>query len=317
MLEREAVVRTEDSPSSPSTEPDRRRAEQTTVESLLPNPVREAWVLGTAAVAIASGAAQLVVSGTGRVLLAVVFLGTLCFLGIRLWRLYPQRQLARLTDDVRRKDHEIHRYRAAVERIVDRQFPLFEERVEITVVIGATAGDDVITERHWTTPKPYLVYRLIRPITAVHSQVLPSFEELRLACDVHGEDVGMATLPVSETVDGVLVLILFQPGLREETEWSLRYRAPRLWDPLRRDGYDHLGWTLSTLDGRETATTITSLAVHFLFPPGARSAGVWERHELGSQLTVNLPSEQRRISWVEDSPSASRYDWELVMSLGD
>jgi hypothetical protein len=310
------VVRTEDGGSSPSAAPER-RAERTTVESLLPNPVREAWIVGTAVVAVASGAAQLVVSGTGRVLLAALFLGTLAFLGIRLWRLYPADRLARLTDDLHAREYEIRRYRNAVERIVDRQFPLFEERVEITVAIGAASGDDVVTERHWTTPKPYLVYRLIRPITAVHGQVLPSYEELRLACEVRGEDVGLAILPVSETLDGILVLILFQPGLREETEWSLRYRAPRLWDPLRAEGYDHLGWTPSTRDGRGAATAITHLTVHFLFPPGARGAGVWERHDLGNQITVNLPSEQRRVTWVDDAPSATRYDWELVMSMGD
>jgi hypothetical protein len=310
------VVRTRDSARLPET-PDARQRDETTGlgEPQLPNPVREAWVLGTAVLAMASGAAQLVVSGNGRIALAAIFLATVAFLGVRLWQLYPRQWVSVLQKDLAEKEHEILRYRAAVERIVDRQFPLFEERVEITVSIGGTAHEDVVTERHWTTPKPYLVYLLIRPITPVNGQVVPSFEDLRLTCEVDGDDMSLSVLPVSETVHGVLLLILFQPGLRDETAWSLRYSALGLWDPLRENGYDHLGWTPSTLDGREPATTIKRLTLHVVFPAGARGTGLWERHDLGFQVIDSLPTGQRRITWTDDAPTAARYDWELVMSL--
>src|ERR1700676_4294297 len=63
-------------------------------------------------------------------------------------------------------DRRLQLYAAAIRRLIDRQMPLFEERVEITVTIGARDGQDSIVERRWTTPRRYLVYRMLRPIVA-------------------------------------------------------------------------------------------------------------------------------------------------------
>ena len=56
-------------------------------------------------------------------------------------------------------------YDAAMRQLIERQFPLFDESVEITVTVGASAGEDLVVERHRTKPKPYLPYRVSRPIT--------------------------------------------------------------------------------------------------------------------------------------------------------
>jgi hypothetical protein len=201
-----------------------------------------------------------------------------------------------------------------VERIVDRQFPLFEEEVEITVTVGARSGEDTIVERHRTTPKPYLVYRLVRPITAQHGRVRPGFDELGLTCEIDGADVGTAILPVSENSGGVLVLLLFQPGLSRPMDWSLRYRAPRLWDPLRTDGFDRLAWSPSTRDGREPTIAITDLTVHFVFPPDLRNTGVRETGDLGTVPVRTGAAGERRITWRDPAPSAHTYEWELWTS---
>lgn len=231
------MVRLDD--TTPPVAADRRRSAD---PSAPVEPFRATWTVATAALTAATGVAQLLVDGSGKLLLAVVAAVSMAVLIVRLIRSrYVPRiaaleeQLAAATAQLAVQEQVIHRYRSAVERIVDRQFPLFEERVEITVTVGARSGEDTIVERHWTTPKPYLVYRLIRPITAVNGPVVPTFDELGLTCEIEGDDVGTAILPVSETASGVLVLILFQPGLKREMEWSIRYRTPRLWDPLRED----------------------------------------------------------------------------------
>jgi hypothetical protein len=312
------MVRLED--SAPVSEKQGRPLSDTAASTSI-EPLRTTWTVATAALTAATAIAQLVIDGSGRVLLAAVGLVSLSVLTVRLIRsrYVPQiveleAQLAETATRLAIQDRAIHRYRSAVERIVDRQFPLFEERVEITVTVGARSGEDSIVERHWTTPKPYLVYRLIRPITAVNGPLVPTFDELELTCEIEGDDVGAAILPVSEAASGVLVLILFQPGLQREMEWSIRYRTPRLWDPLRADGFDRLGWAPSTRDGRETTIAITDLTVHFAFPPEARNASVRECHDSGQQPTWDRSTAERRLTWRDLTPSTPRYDWELWLS---
>lgn len=310
------MVRLDD--TTPPVAADRRRSAD---RSAPVEPLRATWTVATAALTAATGVAQLLVDGSGKLLLAAVAAVSMAVLVVRLIRsryvpriAVLEEQLAAATAQLAVQEQVIHRYRSAVERIVDRQFPLFEERVEITVTVGARSDEDTIVERHWTTPKPYLVYRLIRPITAVNGPVVPTFEELGLTCEIEGDDVGTAILPVSETASGVLVLILFQPGLKREMEWSIRYRTPRLWDPLRADGFDRLGWTPSTRDGRETTIAITDLTVHFVFPPTARNAGARERHDIGGQLSWSRTADERRMTWRDAAPSAPHYEWELWFS---
>jgi hypothetical protein len=277
------------------------------------DPFRASWTVATAALAAATGVAQLLVNGTGRILLILVALAALAVLGARLGTGRYGR-IARLETELAAASLAIHRYRSAVERIVDRQYPLFEEEVELTIVVGDRSGEDTIVERHRTTPKPYLVYRTLRPITAANGRVRPCFEDLELTCEVDGDDTTVTVLPVSETADGVLVLILFQPGLKRTTEWSIRYKAPRLWDPLREDGSDRLAWSPSNRDGRERTIAVTDLTVHFVFPSGARTVQVRECEELGTGPVRGSATGDRRITWRDPAPAAQRYEWELWCS---
>lgn len=71
-----------------------------------------------------------------------------------------------LEEQLADRERRLDAYQGVVQRLVDRQFPLFDERVEITVAVGRQASEDMVVERHFTDPNPYVVYRLVRPITA-------------------------------------------------------------------------------------------------------------------------------------------------------
>lgn len=205
------------------------------------------------------------------------------------------------------RDRQVRTYEAAVRRIVERQFPLFDERVEITVTIGANGQEDVVTERHRTVPKPYLVYRVVRPI-AGHPTVPGTVESLAMTCEVQGADVGVAVQLVPDEHDRPRALVLFQPGLREPADWVLRYRTPGLWDPLRADGVDRLSWATGTLD-EPHADRIDELTVHFVFPPGAAATEVTERRGAGR---VERAADGHLV-YVDRTRTGGVYDWQLRM----
>jgi DNA-binding CsgD family transcriptional regulator len=117
-----------------------------------------------------------------------------------------------LQADNERLARQVSSYDAAMRQLIERQFPLFEESVEITVTVGTSAGEDMVVERHRTRPKPYLVYRVARPILLRRSPV-PPFDDLSLTCEVVGQDMGVAVQPVLEPHGELLVIVFFQPGL--------------------------------------------------------------------------------------------------------
>lgn len=273
-------------------------------------PFRTAWTVIAAALAAAGVVSQLVTDGTGRILLGIVGLAAILALGLQSARQRDGRQ-ARLALDLAAATRANRRYRSAIRRIIAGQFDLFEETVEIVVTIGDKDGQDSIVERHRTTPKPALPYRLIRPITSSTSPIRPGFTELGLSIELDGEDMDATVLPLAEDAQGVQIMILFTPGLVRPTEWSISYRAPRLWDVLRQDGFDRLSWAPSDRDGRETAVAITDLTVHFLFPKDAHTVGVREQDGRGGLEPRTSSTGERRLTWRDKSPTVQPYQWEL------
>lgn len=275
-----------------------------------PGPFRTAWTVIAAALAAAGVVSQLVTDGTGQVLLGAVGLAAILALGLQSARARDGRQ-ARLTQELAAATRANRRYRTAIQRIIARQFDLFEETVEIVVTVGERDGLDTIVERHRTTPKPSLPYRLIRPITSSSSPIRPGFGELGLSIELDGEDMDATVLPLAEDAGGVQIMILFTPGLVRPTEWSVSYKAPRLWDVLRQDGFDRLSWAPSDRDGRETAVAVTDLTVHFLFPPNAHTVGVREQDGRGGLSPRSSTTGERRITWRDEQPTVQPYRWEL------
>lgn len=200
-------------------------------------------------------------------------------------------------------------YETAVRGLVDRQFPLFEERVEITVTVGERDGLDTIVERRWTTPKPYLVYRILSPIvTWTGTPADP--DELAIGCDVHGGDIRADVHFLQDADIQPMVMVLFQPGLQSGTEWTLRYRTPGLWDPLRRSGQDSLTWATATFDRRHRPT-INDLTLRVSFPATWTGAELTEQHDQGDTEAERLATGQTQVSWHARDPIAASYEWQL------
>lgn len=214
------------------------------------------------------------------------------------------------TADLRTCQRELRRYADAVHSLIDRQFPLFEERVEITLLIAEQDGRDIVVERRWTRPRPYLVYRILGPILAGPTVSSLEPDELMLVCTVKGEDTKIDVHLVRDIDSRPLIMILFQPGLQAETEWQLRYRSPTLWNGLRRSGQQSLNWSTATFDQRHPATTNElTLIVHF--PGSWIGEGLIEKSDIGTIHTQCLPGGQTQFTWHHDAPDAGAYHWLL------
>jgi DNA-binding CsgD family transcriptional regulator len=203
---------------------------------------------------------------------------------------------------------QLESYEAAMKRIIDRQFPLYDEKLEITIKIGSSPLEDVVTEKHWTDPNPYLVYRVIRPITAFGPPSDDVVESLAITCEVDRADVGVAVQAIADVNNRPRALVLFQPGLDRPAEWTLRYRTPGIWDPLRRGGVDRLTWAAGTLDKRYN-DGINELRVHFEFPPDAEDVMVSERRGAG-QIERRSPTD---FVYVDASRTGGLHEWQLRM----
>jgi DNA-binding CsgD family transcriptional regulator len=221
------------------------------------------------------------------------------------------RVIRHLEEELAALKRQVSSYDAAVRQMIERQFPLFEERVEITVTVGSSAGEDMVVERHWTRPKPYLVYRVARPLIRPRTAP-PAFEDLGLTCEVIGQDMGIAVQPIYELDQRLLVLVFFQPGLRETTEWVVHYRTPGMWDPLRTTGNDTLIWSTSTLDNPSTPG-IGDVTFYFDFPSGEPGLEVTQDRQTGDIKEDRLPGGETRFTWHNSVPG--RHLWNLRMPI--
>ena len=213
-------------------------------------------------------------------------------------------------------DRRLALYADAFARLADRHLALVEERVELTFSVGGTDGQDHVVERRWTRPKQYLVYRILRPIVADPDPAAEPLDpdELLIDCAVPGEDVQAEVCSVLDAEGLPQTVVLFQPGLRTETEWLLRYHSPGLWEPLRRTGRDTLTWATGTADRRHRPT-LTELTVHVLFPAGWRDPGLVEQNGSGVIESERLAGGRTRITWhhggPDEPPITAAYDWVL------
>ncbi|MBV8541269.1 MAG: helix-turn-helix transcriptional regulator [Pseudonocardiales bacterium] len=226
----------------------------------------------------------------------------------------PAPPLSRQRRDLTDCERQLRAYAAAVRGLADRQFPLFEERVEITAMVGEESGQDVIIERRRTRPKPYLTYRILSPIMSWPDGPSEA-DDLALAWTVDGQDTHVDVHLVRD-VDGRLrVLILFQPGLGAETEWVLRYHSPKLWDPLRDTGQDILTWATATFEQRHSPK-IDELTLNVVFPSSWTGERLTEDSNRGMIHTERLSTGQTQLTWHQEAPGAGGYRWELRGSRG-
>jgi len=207
-------------------------------------------------------------------------------------------------------ENRLRRYEHALSQLANRQMHLFRERVELTVVVGGDDDHDTVVERRWTAPQPYLVYRALKPIVAWSGGPRPDPDELQLACEIHGRDIHADVSLIQDDDLDTMALVLFQPGLQDLTEWTLRYRSPGLWNPLRRTGRDHLVWSTTSPD-QQRRLTLDELTLRVVFPAGWAGVKVEEEAGHGRLDVDHMPNGRTSITWRETTLT-SRYHWVIT-----
>jgi hypothetical protein len=279
------------------------------------------WFRGVVLViGVASGVAQLAVfpAGVARVVLLAVALGSLLYFVILLWQHYFVAEVRRLRDQVSKEAGKLtlaqeghQRYLDAIERISEREKPLFSETLEVTVWIGTDDASDRIVEKRTTTPDPLVTHRTMRPIIPTDDDRVVRLEEIDFRVQRAGG--GITSLPLREQIRMTRVWLVFDPALTTRTEWEVEYHPKGLWRPLREQGWDKLGWDdrLPTANG--TPSAFTAFTVIFKFPRSDQPPSVKERQGYGD---LSEPREDERgmweVVWCDRRPAGHHYVWDLT-----
>jgi hypothetical protein len=279
-------------------------------------------------VGLASGVAQLadLPSEIGRRALQAVGIACLLYFVVRLWLVYfvaRVRQLRQQVEDgagllaVQQAGHKV--YLDAIERISDREKPLFSETLELNVTIGTDDGSDLIVEKRRTTPEPLVTHRTMRPIVPVDEERVVRLEEIGFKPDLRNGAPGTITpLPLREQIRFLRVWLVFDPALTVATDWEVEYRPRGLWRPLRERGWDRLAWDdrLPTANGAPSA--LTNFVVNFRFPDSDQPPSVKERNGWGVMAGPHRMdgTGQWLLVWRDERPAGRRYEWDLTQATG-
>jgi hypothetical protein len=272
--------------------------ESTDIRGLLP----KAATAGLASISLLAAVAQLVTSGWGKALLIGIAVITLEVLIVRMSQLFFTRPLTAM----------LLQYQTALRRIANPPpITLLEESLELVVTIGARSGEDRLIQRRETTAQPSLGYRMIKPVVArrprvtSYAQLSPTVRSLR-------DDVQVSDLALSEDTGGVELLVLFAPPIRETSSWTIECSPPGLFDPLRSNGWDTLAWTPRIAREHTYPERLVKFAVQFIFPSSAAGITVQEDGNRGTQEVDSLRTGQRRVVWVDNTPSSEPYELSSV-----
>lgn len=205
------------------------------------------------------------------------------------------------------------RYLDAIERSSDRERPLFEETLEVTVWVGTDDATDRVVERRVTTPRTVVTQRTMRPIVPTGQDRIVRLVDIdfRVECD-KGR---ITVLPLREQQPGTRVWLVFEPALNACTKWGVEYRPVGLWHPLRERGWDTLVWNdrLPTTD--DSPSAFTSFKMIFKFPPSEQPPSVKERWGFG---VIDEPVADARgwweLVWRDERPAGRRYVWDVTQS---
>jgi hypothetical protein len=273
--------------------------------------LRSALFLGSFLIGIGSGVAGLMTAGSaGNVALRIVAGVCLTYVVARLLNVLLVVDRRRLNDRIEDLCAERYRILGALERLIDRQGLQYGEAIEIDVTIGCTDADDLVVQRHVTTPNPYLYYRSVRPIVPVDLPVPTTYEDLDLRVDIEDGQGERALVFPFLTNNRVRVLVVFEPSVDREITWTLTYRPRGLWRPLRRHGVDQLVWDARSPSGRNDDATLTAFAVRFHFPSRRRGT-VIERTRRGTVTRRQVNGVPGTAVWTDANPAGRRYVWDL------
>ncbi len=273
-------------------------------------------------VGLASGVAQLAEfpAGVGRIILRAVLISCVLYFAARLWLVYFRAHAKRLRAELERVTQllDMHqaghqRYLDAIERISDRETPLFRETLEVTVTVGTDDDSDLIVEKRQTTPNPRVTHLTMRPIIPSDDERVVRLEEINFRAELRDGAGSITPLPLRERIGLLRVWLVFDPALTCETRWEVEYHPKGLWRPLRERGWDRLGWDdrLPTANGAPSA--LTSFVVRFVFPRSDQPPSVKERRGFGEQEdpTRDERSDEWVIVWRDEKPAGRHYEWDL------
>jgi hypothetical protein len=253
-------------------------------------------------------------------LIAVILTGLL-YLVINLWQLYYVERVRVLRIQLAGEAQKFARLRSAhqrcleaIERISDRERPLFSETLEVTICIGEDDDSDLIIEQRLTTPAPLVTNRTMRPIVLTHCEQIATVDAIGFTAHRDGGEITF--IPLREQINKLKVWLVFDPPISVRTVWRVEYRPRGLWQPFRERGFDELGWDdrLQTTNG--TPSAFTCFTAIFRFPAGDQPPSVTERHDHG-RLTAPVHNSDRtwEITWRDDHPAGRRYDWDFARPL--
>jgi hypothetical protein len=286
-------------------------------------PLTLTFAFSSAVLAVVASIAQLGVFPTriARASLIAVGLTGLLYLVIKVWQLYFVEKVRELRAQLAGEAETLTNVRSAhqrcleaIERISDREKPLFSETLEVTVCIGSDDDSDLIIEERVTSPEPLVTNRTVRPIVPTYREQIASLETISFT--VHRADGEITFIPLREQINRLKVWLVFDPAMSSKTEWRMEYRPKGLWRPLRERGFDQLGWDdrLQTTDG--TPSAFTSFTAVFKFPAGDQPPSVKERRGQGTLTEpVQKPDRTWEVIWRDEHPAGRRYDWDLTQPL--
>jgi hypothetical protein len=275
-------------------------------------------------IGLASGVAQLtgIPLRVAQWAFTAIFLACLLYFVVRLWQLAFVVKIRELKTDlqdatgllaIQQAGHQ--HYLDAIQRISEREKPLFTETLEVLVTIGADDDSDRIVEKRVTTPEPLVTHRTMRPIVPTDTDRLTRLD-----------GIGFKTLrPVGGTITALpleqsrllRVWLIFDPAMTTPTEWQVEYRPRGLWGPLRRRGWDQLVWEdrLPTASG--TPSAFTRFEITFSFPDSDQPPSVKERQGYGRITEPERdPGGRWEVVWRDEKPAGRRYVWDLTQAVG-
>jgi hypothetical protein len=278
------------------------------------------------AIGVVAGTAQLagVSGGVGRLLLTGVAAVCLLFAAVRFWASFLVARNVQLKAGIEESSRQLtaqqawhEKYVGAIGRIIDRESPLFHERLTITVTIGADDEADKILEHRVTDPEPRVTQRAIHPIVSTYEDRISRFEDLDFRARVLRVAGNITPLPLVQKVHVLRVWLVFDPSLTNSggpVEWEVEYATRALWAPFRRDGWDRLIWhdRLPTENGGRSS--LTHLTVKFVFPKSAQVPRVDEQRGFGVVTPAHEieGTGQWLVKWDDPKPAGRTYSWELV-----
>jgi hypothetical protein len=303
-----------------------------------------ALVTANALVAAVSGLGSILAGGSGRTVLVgisavagVAFLGHLAVLRLkagerrRLEALSEryEKELSALrrqvdsvvspagrTDLPNRKVREAERdlaaLRDAVMSVLTSQPVVYRDDLDITYVIGRTPREDVVIERRTMIPADGVAMALFTSRLTVPSGAdAPRFRLRDMDVVTRSEDdrISIRALPLSEQTGMVRCLYVFSPPLMGPTTWTVRYRVPGLWTPLRTTGSDELTWSPAPRRDEPARSVIGTFSVSFVLPAGSgEDHSIWDGSGAPVRREDTVPV---RFSWSTTAPVPGVHRWRL------